>query len=209
MKYIKVILFVIIGCLVFSSANAELSKESIYKQLKSTYKGMESISFNYSLSNNPNLMGSIQAKKGNKYIITMAERDIFCNGETIWNVSKYDKKAIISQYEEDDDALSIENIFFYFLDKYKPSKLTKESTSKGSSHYVLTLIPRSSDNEYQGIQSITLWLGHNDLEITRVQLDSINGVNEFFISNITRNKTIKDSLFNFTPPEDMEIIDFR
>jgi outer membrane lipoprotein-sorting protein len=196
--------------LISNNAQAELSKESIYEQLKNTYKGMESISFNYSFSNNPNIYGSIKAKKGNKYIISMADRDIYCNGETIWNVSKYDKKAIISSYEEDyEEALSIENIFFYFLDKYKPSKLAKENTSKGSSHYVLSLTPKGQDSEYQGIKAITLWLDYNDLEIEKVKLDSNNGINEFNISKVKRNKKIKNSDFEFEVPADMEVIDFR
>jgi len=208
---IKILIILILGLFLTSiNAQADLSKESIYKDLKSTYAGMESISFNYSFSDNPNIHGSIKAKKGNKYIISMGDREIYCNGETIRNVTKNDNKAIISSYEEDDeDALSIENIFFYFLDKYKPSKLAKQNTSKGISHYVLSLIPKNSDSEYQGIKAITLWLDYNDLAIEKVKLDSDSGVNEFNISNIKRNKKIKNSEFDFNVPKDMEVIDFR
>jgi outer membrane lipoprotein-sorting protein len=210
MRNIKILIVFFTFLSLIVPANAELSKESIYNKLKDTYKNLENISFNYSLESNANLFGYIKAAKGNKYIISMPDRDIFCNAELIWNVSKSDKKVIISNYEADDeDALSIENVFFYFLDQYDPSRLVKENSSKGFGYYVLTLTPSNNENKFQDIDRITLWLSYNGLEIEKVRLEGFNINDTFILSDIKRNVKIKNSDFNFVPPEDMEIIDFR
>jgi hypothetical protein len=123
---------------------AELSKESIYEQLKILTKELKAFHSTIHLATILISMDQLKAKKGNKYIISMADRDIYCNGETIWNVSKYDKKAIISSYEEDDeDALSIENIFFYFLINTKHQSLRKKIHQKGAATMFYRLYPRA------------------------------------------------------------------
>ncbi len=210
MKIIKLICLLIIAIFLANPMYAELSKESLYNELKSKYQGLESISFNYSYIDNPQINGYIKAKTGNRYIISLADRDIISNSQTIWNISKADNKVIISNYKDTgDESLSIENIFFHFLDKYEATKLTKDNTSKGVSHYVLTLTPKNTESEVYDIKSITLWLGFNDIDIKKVRLNGYNINSVFSLSDIKRNNRIKNSEFDFKPDEGMDVIDLR
>lgn len=210
MKIVKIFIFAIIIALTAQNIYSELSKESIYSELKEQYKDINSIAFSFSSIENPYFKGSIKATKGDKYVISMPGRDIICNGKTIWNVTPEDNKTVISNFEDTgEESLSIENLFFHFLDNYKPSRLVRENSSKGVNRYVLTLIPGGSDNKFGDYHKIRLWLNINDLEMEKVELNSDHEVNTYLISNIKRNSTISGEEFVFDPPVDMEVIDLR
>ena len=210
MKTNRVLIIAIIIAFTAQTSYSELSKESIYSELKKQYNGINSIEFSFSSLENPYFKGSIKAKTGDKYVISMPGRDIICNGETIWNVTTEDNKTVISNFEDTGEgSLSIENLFFHFLDNYKPSRLVRENSSKGINRYVLTLVPDGSDNKFGDYKKIRLWLSINDFEIEKVELTGDYEINTYVISNINRNRSIPADVFVFDPPEDMEIIDIR
>ena len=213
-KYIRVALFLYFATFSFFALSidlsAELSKESVNNKLKEKYEDISSISFGFSSLDNYNFKGAIKAKKGNKYILSMPGRDIVSNGKTIWNVATADKKVIISNYEDSGEgSLSIENLFFHFLDNYEPTELAKESSSKGKSQYVLTLNPSVSDFQFGNYSQIRLWLSINDLNIEQIELSGDYEINTYAIEDIKTNNKIKDRTFDYIPEEEMEIIDLR
>ncbi|MEZ4827665.1 MAG: outer membrane lipoprotein carrier protein LolA [Bacteroidia bacterium] len=72
-----------------------------------------SAGFKYSISN-PNMRpvaktGSIKYKKG-KYVISLEDQKIFCNGKTLWIYLPEDNEVNIMSYTED-EGVNVESIF--------------------------------------------------------------------------------------------------
>ena len=55
---------------------AQNSKDEIFNKVSQKYSNIKSVQINFASKDSKNLSGSIKAKKGNKYILMTAEREI-------------------------------------------------------------------------------------------------------------------------------------
>ncbi len=181
-------------------------KDKVYNQLLEKYGSLSSISLKYRSMDNKNIEGSIEAKRGNKYIIKMGNRIITCNGKAIWNYSIDDKNVIISNFDSDLHSNSIEKMFFSLLEEFVPLEMKRESSSRGTTFTILTL--ESPKGTQFDVQRINLWLNRNS-EIESFSLIR-NGIEEkWAVWDIAINRKIADKTFDFIVPKGTEVIDLR
>jgi outer membrane lipoprotein-sorting protein len=151
--------------------------------------------------------GQLIAKKGNKYVLSLGNRKIICNGKDIWNYVPENKNVLLSNYETHGESASIEKILFQFTKNYKPVSLKKISQSGRSSSVFLELMPVKQDND--DISMIKLELNPETIEIFTIIIRRNYAEESWAISNLKLNPNIADNKFEFKTPENVEIIDLR
>jgi outer membrane lipoprotein-sorting protein len=193
--------------LVTVSIYSQQDKDKLFEKIKLQYSELQSVSLNFTLNDNSAVKGQLLAKKGNKYILSLGNRKIYCDGKNIWNYIPTNKNVIISSFEEHGESVSIEKIFFQFTNSYKPAKLYKNQSSNSESSSILELVPKNeSENE---ITMIKLNINPNTLDIHNVILVRNYNEESWAISNLKLNPSTADNKFIFNIPEKVETIDLR
>ncbi len=190
-----------------NSVNAQQDKDKIFEKLKKQYAELQTISLNFTLNENTFIKGQLNAKKGNKYILSFGNKIIYCNNKTIWNYSPTNNSVIISNYDDNNESISIEKIFFQFTEDFKAEKLYKNQISNNESSTILELIPKNSNQS--DISKIKISINTNNLNISNVVIVSNYNEESWKISNLKLNTNIDDNRFDFKVPENVEIIDLR
>lgn len=180
-------------------------KDEIFDKLKDKYSNLQTISFDFRSESKMGISASITAKKGNKYRITMNERVIYCNAESIWNYSIRDNNVLISKFKNLKSG-SLEQIFFDFVKNYNAGSLKKINNSAGKNSTLLELVPIDTKNPMY--DKIELFID-DKLDINGIVLVKNYKKDSFIISNIKLNDKIDDKYFEFENNDKIEIIDLR
>jgi len=206
-RILKITVLLILFLFISTTANTQTKKDSVYKELVSIYKHVVQVSFNFKLVEE-NFIGSLTAKKGNKYKMVVGERIIICNSKNIWNYSPKDNKVVISNAEESGEQVSIEAVFFSFLENFEPSKITESILSKNQIAYILTLKPRKNFKSLHQISSVDIWVDSGTYDILKFHITEPQSMT-WLISKLRLRKHAEDSLFEFEPNKECTVIDLR
>jgi len=202
----KPIKFILIFIILNQTTNCQTANE-IYQSLLKIYKNVIQVSFDFNLIEE-GIQGHLIAKKGNKYKITIGDREIICNGKTVWNYSKSDKKVFINDFEENEDQVSIDKIFFSFLNSFEPIKLTEINKSDGTNAYVLTLKTNETFRTTLHINSVKITVHKETFDILEFQISEPQKMT-WEIKKMQLRKKADDKIFEFQIPEGIEVIDLR
>lgn len=184
--------------LLFVNQAYSIDKNSIFKELKSKYKNIESIEILYSNAQNSDIKGELIALKGNKYRISMGSRIISCDGKTVWNYSIPQKSILISEFKEL-KSVSIENLFFSEINQSKVLSLNTINSTESDAKYELSLVNEKTDFSYK------LFLDENK-NIKSIYFEDMD--EEWLIEKLNINIKVNK---NFEPniSDVIEVIDLR
>jgi chaperone LolA len=150
--------------------------------------------------------GTFYFKKKNKYRIETDQQIVVTDGVTSWLYSKVNNQVIIDKYREDKDISSPEKFLLSISDEYIPVILRTER-NEGKKIYILKLTPR---DENSSIESAKIWIVEGDLQITRVEITDISGtVTTYSVKSIKINSGVEDSIFKFSIPSGVKVVDLR
>jgi outer membrane lipoprotein carrier protein len=150
--------------------------------------------------------GTFYFKKKNKYRIETDQQIVVTDGVTSWLYSKANNQVIIDKYREDKDTSSPEKFLLSISDEYIPVILRTER-NEGKKIYILKLTPR---DENSSIESAKIWIIEGDLQITRVEITDISGtVTTYSVKSIKINSGVEDSIFKFSIPSGVKVVDLR
>jgi chaperone LolA len=150
--------------------------------------------------------GTFYFKKKNKYRIETDQQIVVTDGVTSWLYSKVNNQVIIDKYREDKDTSSPEKFLLSISDEYIPVILRTER-NEGKKVYILKLTPR---DENSSIESAKIWVVEGDLQITRVEITDISGtVTTYSVKSIKINSGVEDSIFKFSIPSGVKVVDLR
>jgi chaperone LolA len=150
--------------------------------------------------------GTFYFKKKNKYRIETDQQIVVTDGVTSWLYSKVNNQVIIDKYREDKDISSPERFLLSISDEYIPVILRTERND-GKKIYILKLTPR---DENSSIESAKIWVVEGDLQITRVEITDISGtVTTYSVKSIKINSGVEDSIFKFSIPSGVKVVDLR
>jgi chaperone LolA len=150
--------------------------------------------------------GTFYFKKKNKYRIETDQQIVVTDGVTSWLYSKVNNQVIIDKYREDKDTSSPEKFLLSISDEYIPVILRTER-NEGKKIYILKLTPR---DENSSIESAKIWVVEGDLQITRVEITDISGtVTTYSVKSIKMNSGVEDSIFKFSIPSGVKVVDLR
>ena len=203
----NLIILVIFFALGFVNSFSQMEKDKLFDALKEDYANLNSLSLNFTLNEKSSVKGELIAQKGNKYVLTIGDRKIYCDGETIWNYVPENKNVLVSKFEAHGESASIEKIFFQFTENFKPVKLYKSQSANGKSNVILELIPTGEATD--DITMVKMDINPDSRNIYQISIFRNYAEESWKISNLKINPKLADNKFIFVPKENVEIIDLR
>lgn len=209
MVYLRIFLVLL---LLSETMFAQTGKELI-ERLKNKYAGINDaiIKFEqtvkYGVSKfEQSFSGTLYFKKKNKYRIETEQQIVVTDGTTSWLYSKVNKQVIIDNFKKDGGNVSPDKFLLSISDEYIPIILKVEQDN-GEKIYVLKLTPKDEDTI---IESAKVWVKDGDLQIMRVEMADVNGtITTYNVKSVKLNSGVDDSIFKFSIPSGVKIIDLR
>jgi chaperone LolA len=201
-----------IGFLEFAQKN-DLTPKEVIEKLETRSKMMDDavakfqqkVKFGFSKIEQT-FEGILIVKKPKKVRIESEHQTIVTDGITVWAYSPVNKQVIIDNYKEDKNSISPDNFLLNLPKNYFTSILDREKY-KGENAIVLKLIPK---NERSLVKNVKVWVDEADWMIRKVEIVDLNETETIYtIRSIKMNTGVRDALFSFSPPDDVEVVDLR
>ena len=198
MKHI--LLSLTLGLFLFT-VNAQEGKDALAKKIlmelsekTKTYKSM-SIDFKLTIKSkeiNESQTGKAQTKE-NKFHYATTDREVFCDGETVWSYTKEDNECYIDDVADIGDFNPFEILTIW--DKNFSHQYVKE-VSVGSNVHQIKLFPANpKESKYH---TIVLTADRNKKQIKKAIIKTKDGLTLIFsITKFTANSEIVDSVFKW------------
>jgi outer membrane lipoprotein-sorting protein len=183
------------------SLNAQEDKDILAKKILTelsektkTYKSM-SIDFKLTIKSkeiNESQVGKAQTK-GTKFHYTTPDREVFCNGETVWSYIEEDNECYIDDAEDVSDFNPSEIMTIW--DKNFNHQYVKE-VSAGSNVHEIKLFPTNpKESKYH---TIVLTADRNKKQVKKVIIKQKDGLTLIFsINKFIANSEINDAVFKW------------
>lgn len=144
--------------------------------------------------------------KNNKYKLEMSGQEIINDGVAVWTYLKDDNEVTISEYDDEDEEITLSNIFTIYKSGYKYLFLETRDNGKMD---VVDLVPEDRDKTFYKIR---MEIQRADRELKNFRIFDKSGsrylykINEFAVNN-----TITDADFKFDERKypGVEVVDFR
>ena len=196
----RILLLLTLGLFLFTG-NAQEDKDALAKKILTelsektkTYKSM-SIDFKLTIKSkeiNESQAGKAQTK-GSKFHYTTSDREVFCNGETVWSYIEEDNECYIDDAEDVSDFNPSEIMTIW--DKNFNHQYVKE-VSTGSNVHQIKLFP--SNPKESKYHTIVLTVDRNIKQIKKVIIKTKDGLTLVFsITKFITNTEISDSVFKW------------
>ena len=149
--------------------------------------------------------GLITVKKA-KYKLNMGGQEIINDGTTVWTFLKDDNEVTVSDFDAEEQEISLSNIFSIYENGYKYLYLDNEST--GSTDFV-DLVPEDLEKTYYKIR-MEMDKSTSALKSFKV-FDKSGSRYLYKINDFTEDASITDRDFTFdeSANPEVEVIDFR
>ena len=194
-----------------SSAQYDPEAELILEKMSLKYKSKTAFmsTFEQNLINemsvvNESISGTVYVK-GDKYKLEIAGQIIFNDGQDLWSYSKDIMEVTVSTYDEDEQDISLTNIWDLYKEGYKYGLNLPDE--QGNWTIDLEPIERGVEAFYKIRMVIT---NEYDLKSFRIFEGSGNQYN-YTITKLIDRADLKDDFFKFDLAQypEVEIIDFR
>lgn len=205
---LSVIAVALLCCLPVTGHAAGRDAASIFQSIQRKYSATTSLRVTFTDKSNPSITGQLTVHRNNKFMIEFSDRIVICNGVTMWNYTPDKGKVIVSNYVDGNDAISPQKLFLSFPQHYVPSLVREQRSSSGDA-IVLVLKPKNQQSVVGGLQKITMRLEPRTLEIAELEIFDGSNVRSWSISGLKTDIAVSDSAFEFTPADDIRVIDLR
>ena len=160
------------------------------------------------LDRNMSREGRIHTRRPNEFRVEVEDGDlVIADGEAIWVYNKVNQQVIVGTYE--DDLRTPWQVLVDYADGYMPVSVA-ETELDGKDAYVVILQPRPDAPANLQVKRLRVWVDRKDWDLLQVeQLEANDDRRTYVLRDHRRNKKMDDSLFRFTVPDDVEIIDRR
>lgn len=214
MKKFTLFLLMLLGTV--ATVSAQYDKEALDKleAMSAKYKTLPTYKseFIYSLINDveniqEDFEGTITVK-GDKYILSLEEQEIFNNGVTVWTYLPDMNEVNIDNYNPDENEITPSKIYTAYKDGYKYIYL-QDDVVNGVPVSVIDLIP---DDKSAQFFKIKLYISNKDSSLVGWTIfDKSGNKYKYVITDFTPNVNVTDKDFEFNSKKypGVEIIDLR
>jgi outer membrane lipoprotein carrier protein len=194
-----------------NDAKAKTVLESVSKKINSLKSVKANFALHLSGGNgkvNETKKGTF-TMKGQKYHVTIAGQEIFCDTKTIWTYSKDANEVQVNKYDPKEQTISPAKLFTDFYDKEYKYRYIGEKKVAGKNCDVVEMMPLNKDKQLSKIElsvdkATNMVVGGNVWEK--------NGNKYAYdISGFTPNANVPDNSFTFDPKAHpgVEVVDLR
>jgi outer membrane lipoprotein carrier protein len=209
------VLFIVIAVLQFLVCEVLYPQdvEEIVAKLQKKYESVRDLSASFTQNvrfgvtqSTQSFEGRLWLKKNNKYRIEMDQQTIVTDGNSVWTYSSITGQVFIDNFRDDPKAMTPERFLATAPKDFQASMLSKERLD-GKEVVVVKFIPRERKST---IQSMKIWVTTSDWLMVKVEvLDAGETVTTYSVKELRLNSGISDTLFQFVPPPEAEVIDLR
>ena len=148
-----------------------------------------------------NLKGKFTYANGDKFKAELKNTEIVSDGTTIWNYNKTQKRVLINNTSDDPSAFSIERYLF----KY-PSYCIVTNVADSKFKNSIKLTPKNNDLEFSEV----IINADDNYQIKKILItDTQNNKYLLELNKITTIDSSDKTLFNFSVPKGIKVIDMR
>lgn len=147
---------------------------------------------------------------GSKFVLTLPDQEIICNGLTIWTYLKDAKEVNISDYEPGEDEITPEQIFSLYQRGYKYVYWGEIKDKDGKLLQIVDLEPEDRKKE---IMKVRIYVSKADKSVKRWLIFERGNANRqvYIINKLVPNLEVNETTFVFDKAghKDVKIIDLR
>lgn len=153
------------------------------------------------------IAGVLQMSGKDKYRLDSEDQVLVSNGETLWRYNKLDSQVLVDHAKKTEEDVMLNNFLYEIKDHYF-GQLLEEKKVGGVKKYAIKLTPKPSEQSF--FSSIKMLVKDKTWEVEEIVYVDYNG-NEttYVISQIVFNPNLNTSIFTFTPPEGIQVVDLR
>jgi outer membrane lipoprotein carrier protein len=214
-RYIRPLLIAFLALLAGTGAYSSVQAQSanqVFERVRDTYKSVQSVQAEFTQTMTSDYSDETQRAsgtvylQGEKYRVETPNQTMVTDGKVTWVYVPADKQVLVNAYVRDETTFTLNDFFFREAGRYTATKVTT-TQSGGQKHFVLTLKPKDEESFFT---EVTLTLRDRDAVITRLQVADVNGTTmDFMLNNIQLNPKLAGTVFTFTPPQNVEVVDLR
>jgi outer membrane lipoprotein-sorting protein len=202
-------LFYFIYLISFSSYSQEDKKAvDLLDMMSERYKKMEGFtsSFTYIMNNlSENIADSFQGKisvKEEMYVLFIEGQKVINNSETVWTYLEDLNEVTISEFDPEEQELSLNNIFEIYKSGFSFKFLGEEKN--------IRLVEIYPDDQEKSYFKILFKIDSDGLLSSFSVFDKSNSTFVYMINDF-KEESLENNLFTFIPEDypEIEVIDFR
>ena len=147
--------------------------------------------------------------KGNKYVVTIGDREIFSDGKTIWSYDKGSKEVTINNVDESGSGLTPQKLFTNFYDKDFLYMLNGEKKVAGKTVQEIEMTPTDKSKAFHKVY-LQVDKAKKTIYSTKV-LENGGNRYTYTITSMKTNTPLADNLFVFNKAKypGVEVVDLR
>lgn len=187
----------LIACSMLSLHAAEDPLQRFHR----SYRGLAAVSFSF--RDGGGQAGSILAKRGGSYRITLGDRTVVSDGKTVWNATTSTRTVVVNDYKPHSTDVSIERVFFDVMSVYR-SSITQQS----SSGVVVRLDAPSPQAQIANISTVEISCT-SSMIVNSVRITSAGSTSSYRISKFASNPKTDNRSFRFSVPKGWQTVDIR
>ncbi len=150
--------------------------------------------------------GSVVFKKPTRYRLESEHQTLVTDGVTVWAYAPANRQVIVDSYKEQRNSVSPENFLLSLPTSYYATVVSREAVD-GNAAVVLKLLPKD-DRSF--VRSVRMWVLESSAEVRRIQIiDQNETETTYAIRSIRLNTNVPDSVFTFSAPAGIEVVDLR
>ncbi len=173
----------------------------LLKKVEQKYESYKSLSAEFELiievpGEDRSIQKGYMIQQGDQYFINLPDREIYCDGQSVWLYLKEEQEVQISDVEEDDDGIASPRDFLrvYQSDEYTYA-LTNEFTEKGRTVQQIEFKPKDRNSD---MAKIRLTIDKNSAEILQLRTFYKDGTRvALVLGRLSANKTYAPETFRW------------
>lgn len=194
---------VILAAVCCLASTAHAGTPTLAEQFHQRYVSLRSVSCTF--KDGSGLRGQLEAMRGGRYMVTLADRRIISDGKTVWNVTPDTKTVIVNAMQGNVDDLSLERVFFTIMAVYRGS-VTSAPNRNGTA--TLRLIPPAPDAVVGGVEQADVTIDRS-MRVTAITVKDGSALTRWTITAMTLDPKLDASRFTYVPPKGWNVVDLR
>ncbi len=197
----KQIFLLILGGFMLSTGVAQDDEKAkkILSELSEETKGYKTMSIDFKLSiKSKDINTSQKGKaytKGTKFFYKTDDREVYCDGESVWSFLKDENECYIDYIEDLEGGINPSEVMNIWEDNFRYQYIQESKIGETPVHEI-KLFPKDPKNSKY--HQVLLKIDKNKKQIKKAIIKTKDGVTlQFTINKLTPNQEISDSKFKW------------
>ncbi len=212
--YPMILMTALMALYAFSTPGHSADVNKIVNNVQKKYRGAKGIRIHFTEISRFSLTGTetrvsavLQMRGKNNFRLDSEDQVLINDGETFWRYNKLDSQVLIDYAKKNEDDVLLNSFLYDFEDHYF-AQIIDEVKEKDVKKYIIKMTPKPTEQSY--FSSIKVWIQDKTWEIERiVYTDYSDNETEYLIEKTVFNPELSDSVFAFTAPEGIQVVDLR